>query len=148
MYEKSLKLKHSDKNSKPSTSLKKKMGLADQTGTNFNSTFVNNHTESANNSRERGIKMQPTLLRSISLTTNDQSITSEYQQNSQGSDQKDRLVEIQLNDHYFSGVSWSKAVEQLKLKNDRNILGLQVADSDLLWRYFVRQTNQHILMQQ
>ena len=71
MYEKSLKLKNSDKNSKPSTSLKKKMGMADQTSSNFNSTFVNNHTESANNSRERAIKIQPTLLRSISLTTND-----------------------------------------------------------------------------
>jgi len=29
MYEKSLKLKNSDRNSKPSTSLKKKMGMAD-----------------------------------------------------------------------------------------------------------------------
>jgi hypothetical protein len=56
MYEKSLKVKNLDKNSKPSTSLKKK-GMADQIGSNFNSTFVNNQTESANNSRERAMKM-------------------------------------------------------------------------------------------
>lgn len=37
--------------------MKKKMGMADQTSTNFNSTFINNNTESANNSRERSIKM-------------------------------------------------------------------------------------------
>ena len=55
-------------------------------------------------------------------------------------------MEVALSDAYFSGVSWNKAVEFLRQKNDRNILGLSVSESDILWRYFVQQTNHLVKM--
>ena len=67
---------------------------------------------------------------------------SDGQPGSQGSDSKEHPIEVALNDAFFSGVNWNKTVEYLKQADDRNLLGLSVLESDILWRYFVSQMQQ------
>ena len=82
------------------------------------------------------------INRSLSRTTNDATLNCETDsQSALHINQEDKLVEIQLNDSFFSGVNWMKALECLKCKNDqsRNVLGIKVVESDILWRYFKKQ---------
>lgn len=48
-----------------------------------------------------------------------------------------------LNDQFFQAVSWSKSMEYLKNKQ-RNILGISTVETDIVWRYFVRQQEMYL----
>ena len=53
-----------------------------------------------------------------------------------------QTANIPLNEHFFSAVNWGRALDSLKSRGEdcRNILGARVVESDLLWRYFVRES--------
>lgn len=50
--------------------------------------------------------------------------------------------EVMLGDHFFSQVSWQKAHQLIK-EQQRDVMGMSAAQSDLVWRYFLKQSEEN-----
>ena len=49
----------------------------------------------------------------------------------------DSIIEYNLNDTHFSGMSWARAADYLRgAKDQRNYMGLKALQSDLVWRFY------------